>query len=487
MWKLLLVLSFVFIAASADAEPAKEEGVVVLTDVNFKAYVKAQDLLLVEFYAPWCGHCKRLAPEWAKAAQELANANPPVPVAKLDCTAQKQTCESLGVHGYPSLKVFRKGESKDYKGPRVADGIVKFMLGMVGPSSTEVTSVEEAERFVPDPSGAGVMKVIVFGFFKNKEQDFDRFMDLAEEWRSKLTFVHTHTEEVLRRYGYRHTFVIFRPFDTPRVAWPETEGLGRTPIRQFTSLHGLPAAGELTEENDELYRARGLVDVTLFTVVDFKTNDKKMQYYLTRLRKLAAAHTNISFKIADKTKFKHIFDRFAFTLDEVDADRAIGMYDSSRDSRWRYTAAKFDVNSVKDFIRAVHEGTVPKFIKSEANPKESHSAGDGKVAVLTANNFNMIVKDATKDALVEMYAPWCGHCKKLTPIYDALAAEYKGVTDIVIAKMDATANDAPAGYTASGFPTIYYAPKGNKESPEKFAGDRTVEGFKKFLSEKRKK
>lgn len=90
--------------------------------------------------------------------------------------------------------------------------------------------------------------------------------------------------------------------------------------------------------------------------------------------------------------------------------------------------------------------------------------------------------DTNKDVLIEFYAPWCGHCKKLEPDYLALGKKYKEEKHLVIAKMDATANDVPDSYKVEGFPTIYFAPSNRKQEPVKFeGGDRTVEGFTKFV------
>lgn len=67
-----------------------------------------------------CGHCKRLKPEFAVAAGVLNKNDPPVALVKVDCTeAGKSTCEQFSVSGYPTLKIFRKGElSQEYNGPR---------------------------------------------------------------------------------------------------------------------------------------------------------------------------------------------------------------------------------------------------------------------------------------------------------------------------------------------------------------------------------
>ena len=68
-----------------------------------------------------CGHCKRLAPEYEKAATTLAADDPPIPLAKVDCPANNALCSEYGVTGYPTLKIFRGGEySSDYQGPRSA-------------------------------------------------------------------------------------------------------------------------------------------------------------------------------------------------------------------------------------------------------------------------------------------------------------------------------------------------------------------------------
>ena len=70
--------------------------------------------------------------------------------------------------------------------------------------------------------------------------------------------------------------------------------------------------------------------------------------------------------------------------------------------------------------------------------------------VVVGKTFKEIVNDPTKDVLIEFYAPWCGHCKSLEPKYNELGEKFKNVDDIVIAKMDATANDVPIPYKVEG-------------------------------------
>jgi len=134
--------------------------------------------------------------------------------------------------------------------------------------------------------------------------------------------------------------------------------------------------------------------------------------------------------------------------------------------------------NVLKFVEQWEAGTLRANLKSEEIPE----AQEGDVVVLVGKNFNDIVLNPEKDVLVEFYAPWCGHCKKLAPIYDELAANLKQNTNLVIAKMDSTANEVD-GVSVQGFPTIKFWPAGDKKAPIDFNDDRTVEGFTKFLEQ----
>jgi thiol-disulfide isomerase/thioredoxin len=91
-------------------------------------------------------------------------------------------------------------------------------------------------------------------------------------------------------------------------------------------------------------------------------------------------------------------------------------------------------DQITAFLDDVKAGKVDKYFKSEEIP-----APDGEsVKTVVGKSYNDIVLDKTKDVLLMYYAPWCGHCKKLKPIWDELAKDQAKNEDIVIAKMDWT-------------------------------------------------
>jgi protein disulfide-isomerase A6 len=100
--------------------------VLVLSDGNFQdEVINSPDMLLIEFYAPWCGHCKNLKPVWIESATQLKGK---FKIAAIDCTANEGICGQFGVRGYPTIKFFGKNKHspEDYNGGRDTGSIVQF-------------------------------------------------------------------------------------------------------------------------------------------------------------------------------------------------------------------------------------------------------------------------------------------------------------------------------------------------------------------------
>ncbi|XP_066149547.1 protein disulfide-isomerase A5 [Euwallacea fornicatus] len=134
-------------------KPWSEEQsyVLHLTEENFKPVLKKKKHVLVMFYAPWCGHCKKAKPEFTQAAAEFRD-NPRVEFAAVDCTLQSSICSAFKVTGYPTLKYFSyyNKEVKPYTGGRTKDDFVGYMSNPMQISNEH--SSPSPERWSLDPA-----------------------------------------------------------------------------------------------------------------------------------------------------------------------------------------------------------------------------------------------------------------------------------------------------------------------------------------------
>ncbi|EMS60416.1 Protein disulfide isomerase-like 2-3 [Triticum urartu] len=125
------ILAAVLLLLAAAASPAAAlysagSPVLQLNPNNFKKVLNANGVVLVEFFAPWCGHCKQLTPIWEKAAGVLKGV---ATVAALDADAHKELAQQYGIRGFPTIKVFLPGKPPvDYEGARDVKPIVNFAL-----------------------------------------------------------------------------------------------------------------------------------------------------------------------------------------------------------------------------------------------------------------------------------------------------------------------------------------------------------------------
>jgi len=124
------------------------------------------------------------------------------------------------------------------------------------------------------------------------------------------------------------------------------------------------------------------------------------------------------------------------------------------------------------------------FINKKTGLTVRMKSAPSAVVALDEASFDKIVKDPTKDVLVEFYAPWCGHCKQLAPKYDEVGKTFDGEDSVVIAKLDADAHrQAAQPYYVKGYPTIKFFPKNNKAG-EAYSGAREASDFVNFINER---
>ncbi|XP_074263521.1 protein disulfide-isomerase 5-2-like [Silene latifolia] len=175
---LLLLLS---IPSAISTEFTINGEVIELTDSNFDSAISTFDYVLVDFYAPWCGHCKSLAPELDAAAPVLAQLKKPIVIAKINADKFRRVGDKYEIDGFPTLKVFIHGVPTNYYGPRKADVLVRFLKKFVAPDVARLESDSDISNFVEE---AGTFFPMYLGF----GMDESMISTLAVKYKKRAWF-----------------------------------------------------------------------------------------------------------------------------------------------------------------------------------------------------------------------------------------------------------------------------------------------------------
>ncbi|XP_011206958.1 protein disulfide-isomerase A6 homolog [Bactrocera dorsalis] len=183
-------------SSSGGSSSGGSDAVIELTDDNFdKLVLQSDDVWLVEFFAPWCGHCQKLAPEWAKAAKELKGK---VKLGALDATAHQSKASEYGIRGYPTIKFFPAGkksssDATEYDGGRSASDIVSWALEKHVDSAPapELYEIYDESSFEKACEGKPLCVVSVLPHIldcdaKCRNKFLDTLRGLGEKYKQKL-------------------------------------------------------------------------------------------------------------------------------------------------------------------------------------------------------------------------------------------------------------------------------------------------------------
>jgi protein disulfide-isomerase A6 len=179
-----------------ESKPQTDKDVIILTDSNFDSVLmNSNDMWLVEFYAPWCGHCKKLEPEWNQAASDLKGK---IKVAKVDATVEQQIAGRFRIQGYPTIKIFPPGKKsqsnvESYEGSRDASSIVTIALeklekfGFV-PDADQLTNENQFKETCKDKTGVCILVLlphIIDSSAKQRKTYLDQIKEGSKAARGK--------------------------------------------------------------------------------------------------------------------------------------------------------------------------------------------------------------------------------------------------------------------------------------------------------------
>jgi len=459
--------------------------VVQLTSLNFAETIETEKHVLVDFYAPWCGHCKKLSAPYGEAAAALKGE---VVLAAVDGTVHKDLANEYDVKAYPTVIFFSGGQHETFSGGKTKKGIVNWVGkrvhgAVVDRSSEGAVSNFKATVQAQAQEGATEAETAVVGIF-GPDHGF-----LAEAFKARALEDNDRAyasadPSLAVMFGAQAPSVVLLTSFAPGQAVLDlaehagaADGRGLGPIKDayaaFIGVEKNPVVMEFTsdrvqeilkpaqnrtallfgasEELREAYAALATQKRSefLFTHVGTANEDTRLRTYVGGGKGGGKDPVFVIFVPGTRTKYPM-------------AAKLQGL------------AVEAQASAIAAHVDSFLAGSLAPYYKSADVP----ASNDEPVKVVVGKTFNSLVMDDTV-VFLEVYAPWCGHCKKLAPIWDQLAKHYADNKDVRIAKMDGTDNEA-AEVSITGFPTLLLFGKGATEA-EKYTGERNLDGFVTYI------
>lgn len=434
-----------------------------LTDDTFDTHIISEKFTFVKFYAPWCGHCKTMAPDWEQLATDLKGE---VSIANVDCTVHSKLAEAHQIRGFPTLKLFIGEDIIPYEGERSLAAPKKWVTKMTTSPTTKLEDASDVAEFQKN------LPVSAVAYVSNDEEQ--KLVDNLA--RKTLEFEFGSASDSLN--GGKAGLSLTKAYGSE--SFVSLNGLTVDSALEWINANGQPPIAEMSPQVWQRYSARKQPIVV--AVIDYADEEQKKNT-IELLEKIAPA-VKVSISYGSSANLAKAVEQFGGTGKVFPA--LIGLLaGAAEEEKFANAPPQFNFDektpfteeNIKHWLEEVGEGKQKVIKKSEPIPESN----DGDVFVLVADQYDKILA-AYEYVFIEFYAPWCGHCKNLAPVYDEVGNHFKGNNRLLVAKIDATANYVDAKLGVTGFPTLILFQNG--KVADKYNGQRDRDSIVTYLESK---
>ncbi|XP_057773063.1 protein disulfide isomerase-like 1-6 isoform X2 [Salvia miltiorrhiza] len=430
--------------------------VLELNGDSAKRAIEENEYVMVLGYAPWCGRSAELMPRFAEAANVLKGLGSRVLLAKIDGDRYTKAASSLEIKGFPTLLLFVNGSSRPYTGGFSSEEIVLWTRKKTGAPVIGMSSVADANEFLKQHSTYAV------GLFDKFEgPDYGEFVKAAVA-DNEVQFVETSSTEVAK---------VLYPVGTPTKPF---FGLVKSEPEHYTSFDGhfssdeilhfmetnkFPLVTVMTELNSgKVYSSSNKLQVYVFA------EDDDLQKLLKPLQEIAKKFKSQLMFVAVDIREENLAKPFLtlFGLEDSE-DTVVISFDYNSNSKY-LLESDLTSRNIEEFCTGLVQGTLKPFYKSQTIP-DNKNAG---VLTVVGQTFDEFVLNSPANIVLEVHTPWCITCETTSKHVEKLAKHFKGLDNLVFARIDASTNEHPK-LQVEDYPTLLFYPANDKSNPIKLS------------------
>jgi len=461
--KLVLLLTTLYVA---QAMFSKKDMVMELDIDNFDTEIAKHKVSMIEFYAPWCGHCQQLKPAYIAAAKELGGG---IPLFAVDANEEKNApiAQKFQVRGFPTLFIIVDGKPEPYQGARDTAGIVKALRSKVPNKVVLLKGKKMMKEFKKLKTAKAVLinkKKSSPDYWKALTIQFEDYMTLYESRKDK-DFASKNKVDLERNR------VLVWPANAKKNAKPLVyEGLMKAKaIKRFLKKHveDFPDDGEdfLPAITDQSCMQQHCLRKGLCVLVMLGGDKDDAERVHTVAKEFEENSDRASLFGFGAISMPDNYEWVEKHFPGLSGDYSQMIVFSPKKMRYARYVGSFSHSTVKSFVHGILTGRTSTSKcavkelqplseetenckpppKPEPKPQQQRqqqqqqqqgdmpAPGQGSDFLLhpTGATFEAEVEKSTQPSIVEFYAPWCGHCKQLAPHFAAAAEKLQGMVQFV--------------------------------------------------------
>mmetsp|Transcript_1182 Transcript_1182/g.1082 ORF Transcript_1182/g.1082 Transcript_1182/m.1082 type:complete len:368 (-) Transcript_1182:251-1354(-) len=365
---------------------------------------------MVEYYAPWCAHCKKLAPVYSEVGKRLKEKGSKAAVAKLDATKHTKIAQRVGVDGYPTLIWYNKGDQTLYQGERNEEALLDFILDESKSHVRMSTDLAEAKQFAE----SNRLCMVFWG--DEKDTHYENYYSSAA-FNKDIAHLAYGDAAIKKAEGIPNKVKIslYRNFDTKRIDYTGEYVLAD--INTFLLDYRVP----LVPVYDGDISKRVFGDKTQSAFLYFHDGEFKDEEAFRKVawdlrRKYIFSEVNVKTDMGKRTLKNFI--------EKAPKLPFIGYVHVQKKEAYRYLFSG-DINAAafQKFVGEVEDKKVKKIVKSEPLPTDNDFKA---VKTLTGETFeDFIFNDFEHNIFVLVYTTWSKNIKQIRQEYAELASKHK--------------------------------------------------------------
>ncbi|XP_054460673.1 protein disulfide-isomerase [Anoplopoma fimbria] len=456
----------------ADKSAPKEDEVLQLKKGNFNRALRKYKQLLVHFYAPLSGEGHRISAAFEGAVAELQGSE--VKLAVVDVTKEKDLAKDLNMTGLATIRLYLSGDKHNpvtCPVPQSSASILTWLKRRAGSAADLIADLSQSEASE---------ELTVVGFFKELDHEYVQvFYDAAVDLPD-VTFAVTQNNEVITKYGLTHDVVLLLKKSELIQAYKMTPQTSKEMLIIFITVYQMDPVTEYTGQTATRILTSPVLNHALLFV------NKSSAAFKEILSAFNGAAESFRLKIlfvwvnVDEPRNGRLMEYFRVRDFEAPLIRLVNLTDHVT---YHLPSDTLDVQTIKTFCQSYLEGKAKPKMQSEPIPE---GWDQPPVKQLVGMTLEKVGFNPNKTVFVLFYLPYSAESRDLFPLWEELAEALKEREDVVIARIDASANDINMSMQG-GYPSLCLFPALYAERVVVYTGKRKVKDLMKFVDKEMEK